>query len=165
MCICICMCVDLSGCVLRAMVRKVTTGERFAWAARLLLQTLPHVFVYCPLNFPINVNARRRQCSNWLWSWDTSHSGKAINKDYWEYGPAAGIFVSTAGVFKFSHRPSFSDQRDPSIWVHHNPSLSLPIIVFFLWPLLLPGRQWKPGSGSMAFNRLLFTGADIETRL
>ena len=95
----------------------------------------------------------------------TSHSGKPIHKDYWEYGPAAGIFVSTAGVFKFSHCPSFSEERDPSIWVHHGPSLSLSMIVDFLWSLLLPGRQWKPGSGSMAFNRLLFTGAEIETRL
>ena len=54
----------------------------------------------------------------------TSHSGKPIHKDYWEYGPAAGIFVSTAGVFKFSHCPSFSDQRHPSIWVHHGTSLT-----------------------------------------
>ena len=95
----------------------------------------------------------------------TSHSGKPIHKDYWEYGPAAGIFVSTAGVFKFSHCPSFSDQRETPQSESTMASLSLSIIVVFLCSLLLPGRQWKPGSGSMVFNRLLFTGAEIETRL
>ena len=63
---------------------------------------------------------------------------------------------ASTSVFKLSHHLSSLWSKSSSRANH----FKFPHIHFS--SLLLPGRQWKPGSGSLALNCLLFT--DIETR-